>query len=172
MGTKTTALVVESGGAGFEAAEVELDEPRADEALIRVVAAGVCHTDLGVASGAAPFPLPGVLGHEGAGIVERVGANVHHVRRGDHVLLSFSSCGECAKCRAGHSSYCDSWLPLNLIGGRRTDGTPTITRSGTPIGGHFFGQSSFARHAIVDARSIVGVPPISRWRASLRSAVA
>ncbi|MER5183518.1 NAD(P)-dependent alcohol dehydrogenase [Streptomyces sp. NPDC002896] len=158
MTTTTAAAVVESPGAGFSLSEVELAEPRADEVLVRMVAAGVCHTDLGVAGGALPFPLPGVLGHEGAGVVEAVGSAVSRVKPGDHVLLSFTSCGRCANCRDGHPAYCDAWLPLNLLGGARADGSATVTRGGEAIGGHFFGQSSFARHALVDERSLVKVP--------------
>jgi aryl-alcohol dehydrogenase len=156
---KTKALLVESGGAPFTVGEVELDEPRPNEALVRVVAAGLCHTDLGVASGGLPFPLPGVLGHEGAGVVEKVGDAVSSVRPGDHVLLSFTSCGTCANCRDGHPAYCATWLPLNLIGGTRADGSHPITRNGAPVGGHFFGQSSFSRLAVVDERSMVKVDP-------------
>ena len=157
--TTTTAAVVETGGAEFTLSEVELTDPQPDEIRVRLVAAGLCHTDLGVASGALPFPLPGVLGHEGAGIVEAVGTNVSTVDVGDHVLLSFSSCGSCGNCRDGHPAYCATWLPLNLIGGARADGTSPVSRGGEAIGGHFFGQSSFAHHAIVDARSAVKVDP-------------
>jgi aryl-alcohol dehydrogenase len=157
MTITTQAAVVETGGAPFTLADVELDEPRADEVLVRMTAAGLCHTDLGVASGGLPFPLPGVLGHEGAGVVERVGSAVTSVVPGDHVLLSFTSCGSCGNCRGGHPAYCATWLPDNLIGGARRDGSSTISRSGEPIGSHFFGQSSFARHAVADERSVVKV---------------
>ena len=157
MTITTQAAVVETGGAPFTLVDVELDEPRADEVLVRMTAAGLCHTDLGVASGGLPFPLPGVLGHEGAGIVERVGSAVTTVAPGDHVLLSFTSCGSCRNCRGGHPAYCATWLPDNLIGGARRDGSSTISRSGEPIGSHFFGQSSFARHAVADERSVVKV---------------
>ncbi|MEV4233689.1 MULTISPECIES: NAD(P)-dependent alcohol dehydrogenase [unclassified Nocardia] len=159
MTTTTRAAVVESGGAPFTLTPIELDEPRPHEAIVRMVAAGVCHTDLGVASGGLPFPLPGVLGHEGAGIVERVGSDVTGVVPGDHVLLSFTSCGACANCRDGHPAYCATWLPLNLIGGARADDSHTITRNDTPLGGHFFGQSSFSRLALVDERSMIVVDP-------------
>jgi aryl-alcohol dehydrogenase len=158
MTTTTAAAVVESAGAGFSLTEVDLADPRPDEVLVRMVAAGLCHTDLGVAGGGLPFPLPGVLGHEGAGVVEAVGSAVTRVRPGDQVLLSFTSCGNCANCRDGHPAYCATWLPLNLLGGARADGSPTIGRGGEAIGGHFFGQSCFARHALVDERSLVKVP--------------
>lgn len=157
--TATTAAVVESGGAAFTLSPVELGAPRFGEVRVRLVAAGLCHTDLGAASGGLPFPLPGVLGHEGAGVVEAVGPGVTRVSEGDHVLLSFTSCGTCGNCRAGHPAYCATWLPLNLIGGTRSDGSSPITRDGTALGGHFFGQSSFAYHAIADERSLIKVDP-------------
>lgn len=159
MSATTQAAVVESAGAPFTIGDVELDVIRPDEVLVRMVAAGLCHTDLGVASGGLPFPLPGVLGHEGAGVVEEVGSAVRSLAPGDQVLLSFSSCGACAQCRDGHPAYCDVWLPANLIGGARMDGTSPVRRDGEPIGGHFFGQSSFSRLAVVDERSAVRVGP-------------
>ncbi|MET9788615.1 NAD(P)-dependent alcohol dehydrogenase [Streptomyces canus] len=157
MPTTTRAAVVESGGAPFTLSDIELDEPGPHEALVRMVATGLCHTDLGVASGGLPFPLPGVLGHEGAGVVEAVGPAVTGVAPGDHVVLSFTSCGDCRNCDGGHPAYCATWLPLNLLGGRRADGSSTISRDGEPLGGHFFGQSSFAERALVDERSLVKV---------------
>ncbi|MGI5380180.1 NAD(P)-dependent alcohol dehydrogenase [Streptomyces sp. CA-251387] len=159
MSIPTRAAVVESGGAPFTLSDVELDEPGPHEAVVRMVATGLCHTDLGVASGGLPFPLPGVLGHEGAGVVEAVGPSVTCVAPGDHVVLSFTSCGDCRNCRGGHPAYCATWLPLNLIGGRRADGTSTLSRDGEALGGHFFGQSSFAERALVDERSLVKVDP-------------
>jgi aryl-alcohol dehydrogenase len=155
----TRAAVVEGPGAAFAVQDVVLDEPRADEVLVRVVAAGLCHTDLGVQAGGIPFKLPGILGHEGAGIVERVGSAVTRVAPGDKVLLSFTSCGRCAACRGGHPAYCVTWLPSNLISGVRDDGTATVTRDGSAIGGHFFGQSSFAQYSLADERSVVKVDP-------------
>ncbi|KND40185.1 NAD(P)-dependent alcohol dehydrogenase [Streptomyces acidiscabies] len=159
MPRTTRAAVVETGGAPFTFTDVTLDDPGPYEAVVRMVAAGLCHTDLGVASGGLPFPLPGVLGHEGAGVVEAVGSAVTSVRPGDHVVLSFTSCGACRNCNGGHPAYCADWLPLNLLGGRRADGTATITRDGEDLGGHFFGQSSFAERALVDERSLVKVDP-------------
>ncbi|MGY6026726.1 NAD(P)-dependent alcohol dehydrogenase [Streptomyces spinosirectus] len=157
MSRITRAAVVESGGAPFTLADVELDAPGPHEAVVRMVAAGLCHTDLTVAGGGLPFPLPGVLGHEGAGVVEAVGPAVTGVAPGDHVVLSFTSCGACRNCRGGHPAYCATWLPLNLLGGRRADGTGTVHRDGAPLGGHFFGQSSFAERALADERSLVKV---------------
>ena len=153
----TSAAVVEAPGAPFTVRDIILDDTRPGEVLVRMIATGLCHTDLGVQAGGIPFPLPGVLGHEGAGVVEEVGAGVTDVTPGDHVVLSFTSCGQCAGCRGGHPAYCLSWVPRNLISGTRDDGSPTAMMNGTPIGGHFFGQSSFAAHALVDERSVVVV---------------
>lgn len=153
----TQAAVVEGPGAPFSVQDVVLDEPRPYEVLVRMVAAGLCHTDLGVQAGGIPFKLPGVLGHEGAGIVEQAGSGVTRAAVGDKVLLSFTSCGACHGCRNGHPAYCETWLPRNLISGSRDDGTATVHRDGTALGGRFFGQSSFAAHALADERSIVKV---------------
>jgi len=158
MTTKTTAAVVHEAGAPFVLETVELDEPRPDEALVRMVATGLCHTDLSAQAGALPFPLPGVLGHEGAGVVEQTGADVRSVAPGDHVLASFSSCGVCPQCRSGRPAYCAHFHSLNLFGGARRDGSHTIHQGDEPLHGHFFGQSSLARHALMDERSLVKVP--------------
>jgi aryl-alcohol dehydrogenase len=155
----TRAAVVESPGAPFAVQEVTLDDLRAGEVLVRMVAAGLCHTDLGVQHGGIPYALPGILGHEGAGVVVEVGPGVTRVAPGDRVLLSYTSCGRCPNCRAGHPAYCVTWVPDNLISGVRPDGSHTVSRDGTGIGGRFFGQSSFAEHAIADERSVVKVDP-------------
>ncbi|MFJ8026803.1 NAD(P)-dependent alcohol dehydrogenase [Streptomyces sp. NPDC096311] len=157
MSTVTTAAVVEEPGAPFTLTEVVLDEPRVDEVLVRMVATGLCHSDLGAQAGKIPFRLPGILGHEGAGIVERIGSAVTKVEPGDKVLLSFTSCGHCTGCRNGHPALCDTWVPSNVVNGARTDGSSTVQRDGTPIGGHFFGQSSFSGMALADERSVVKV---------------
>jgi aryl-alcohol dehydrogenase len=153
------AAVLEAANTPFVLRDIELDEPRTNEVVVRMVAAGLCHTDLSVRAGALPFPLPGVLGHEGAGVVEHVGAAVTRVRPGDQVILTFTSCGRCRGCRGGHPAYCATWLPDNLIGGSRADGSRTLHRAGQDLGGHFFGQSSFSSHALVDERSVVAVGP-------------
>ena len=158
MLTTTTAAVLEGPGRPFTLEEVELDDLRADEVLVRMVAAGLCHTDLGVQAGHIPVPLPGVIGHEGAGVVEAVGPAVTRVAPGDSVALSFTSCGRCRWCRGGHPAYCATWLPANIFNnGTRPDGTPTIRRDGTALGGRFFGQSSLSARAVVDERSVVKV---------------
>ncbi len=135
---------------------VELQDPQAGELLVRVVAAGVCHTDLSVHGGTGPKPI--VLGHEGAGIVEDVGPGVTGFAPGDHVIMSAAShCGMCASCLRGAYPYCVEGLARNF-GGLRADGTSGLSQDGTLIHGHFFGQSSFARHALAQASSAVKVP--------------
>jgi aryl-alcohol dehydrogenase len=152
------AAVVEAAGAPFTVEQVELDGPRDDEVLVRMAATGVCHTDLAVRATGTLFPLPGVLGHEGAGVVVEVGSAVHRVAPGDKVLASFSSCGVCEGCAAGLPAYCRSWLARNILAGTRQDGTSPVLRARAPIGGHYFGQSSFADFAIMDERCVVPVP--------------
>lgn len=159
---RTTTAAISSGeGATFALGEVVLDQLRPDEVLVRMVATGMCHTDLSAASGAIPFPLPGVLGHEGVGRVVEVGAAVTRTSPGDAVLLTFTSCGRCRRCRGGHPALCAEHLRANLLGGCRLDGSPTLHRDGHPISGHFFGQSSFAREAVADERSVVVVAAAS-----------
>ena len=155
--TRTTAAIVNAAGAPFVLEDVDLDEPRPHEALVRLVATGMCHTDLSARAGHLPFPLPGVLGHEGAGIVEQVGAEVTEVAVGDHVLASFSSCSDCPDCLAGRPAYCRDFHARNLFGGSRPDGSATILSTGGPVHGHFFGQSTFARHALIHERGLVKV---------------
>ncbi|MFT4229461.1 MAG: NAD(P)-dependent alcohol dehydrogenase [Microbacterium sp.] len=156
---QTTAAIATGEPGGFRIATVELDDLRDDEVLVDVVAVGMCHTDLSAASGVIPFPLPGVLGHEGAGRVRATGRAVTRVRPGDAVLMTFTSCGRCRQCRGGHPAHCDHHLTWNLLGGARADGTHTMADAGgRPLHAHFFGQSSFARHAIVDERSLVALP--------------
>jgi aryl-alcohol dehydrogenase len=163
---KTVAAVVDTAGAPFELREVELDGPRAGEVLVRMAASAICHTDLTVRVGAVPFPFPGVLGHEGAGVVEAVGEGIAHVRAGDPVVLSFASCGACPTCVTGHPAMCKRSYPLRW-GGARLDGSTTMTMPApagdgaapVPVHGNFFGQSSFARHAVVAGRAVVPAPP-------------
>lgn len=149
------AAVVREHGT-FQIEPVELDTPRSREVLVRIVAAGMCHTDLGVLDGHLPWPLPAILGHEGAGIVEAVGDAVKKVAVGDRVILSFASCGACPRCAQGDVAYCDAFVPLNFYG-RRLDGSATHEIDGAPASAPFFYQSSFATHAIASERNVVRV---------------
>ncbi len=153
--TAGRAAVLEAGE--LLVSDVEFADPGPGEVLVRLVASGLCHTDLGVIAGGIPFPSPGIIGHEGAGVVERVGEGVTGLADGDKVLLSFTSCGSCAVCESGHPAYCETWLPRNLLGMLRPEGSGDVTRGGTAVASHFFGQSSFAQYAIADERSAVKV---------------
>jgi aryl-alcohol dehydrogenase len=150
-----TAAVTESKCAPFVLQEVEIGEPRADEVLVKVSAAGICHTDLICRDQWYPVPFPTVFGHEGAGVVERVGSGVTEVAPGDRVAMSFHSCGCCRSCRGGLPAYCHAFFEHNFASTRPADGSSALSRDGELVHGHFFGQSSFATHAIANARNVV-----------------
>ena len=152
-----TAAVVRAKGEPFTIEQLELDEPRDDEVLVRVAAVGVCHTDLFIRDQNYPTPLPAVLGHEGAGVVERVGRNVRKVGPGDHVAMSFLSCGACPSCNRALLGYCHRFWDCNFACAR-LDGSTTLSRDGEVVHGSFFGQSSFATHALASERNVVKVP--------------
>jgi len=135
---------------------LEIEEPRDGEVLVRMVASGICHTDINVhARDRTPKPI--VLGHEGAGIVERVGKGVTRLAPGDPVVLSVNFCGTCPSCQRGAHSYCYEVLPRNF-GGSRPDGSTPLAQAGKPIHARFFGQSSFATYSLADESSAVKVP--------------
>jgi aryl-alcohol dehydrogenase len=121
-----------------------------------MVASGICHTDLAVRDGKLPVSLPGVLGHEGAGIVEAVGSAVTAASPGDRVVMSFNSCGTCPSCSQQAPTYCYQFFPFNWKGSR-PDGSTTVTKDDEPVNASFFGQSSFATHAIANERNVVKV---------------
>ncbi|MFD5571148.1 NAD(P)-dependent alcohol dehydrogenase [Streptomyces cadmiisoli] len=154
---KVTAAVATGRGNPLAIKELDLQEPGPGEVQVRMVATGICHTDAVVRDEWYPTPMPAVLGHEGAGVVEKVGAGVTAVQPGDHVLLSFSTCGICNSCVSGHPAYCTQFLALNFTG-RRPDGTAAFSDNGEPVGSHFFGQSSFASVSNVAERSVIKVP--------------
>ena len=135
---------------------VQLAEPREDEVLVRLVASGICHTDLKVCLDGIRVPRPVVLGHEGSGIVEKAGARIKKIAPGDHVVMTFDWCGTCPSCLEGAVTYCYAAHPRNF-GGTRTDGSSPLSRKGETIYGNFFGQSSFANFAICHERNAVKV---------------
>lgn len=138
--------------------ELELDDLRATEVRVRMVASGVCHTDAAVRDQIIPTPLPAVLGHEGAGVVQAVGSEITSVSIGDHVVLGANSCGSCAQCLGGHLAYCEHLFDRNFAA-RRADGSTPFALDGRPVGGQFFGQSSFSSYANVAERSLIRVDP-------------
>ncbi len=151
---KAKAAIFPDANGGISIDEVELESPRADELLVKITACGICHTDLSM-MGPAPFiPLPVVLGHEGVGIVEKVGAEVTDFSPGDKVLLSIDHCGTCSACDIGSPAYCEEMMVRHFSAGR-PDGSSPITYKGERMGGSFFAQSSFASHSIAPARAAV-----------------
>ena len=150
------AVIFETSGK-FSLQQLEIDPPREKELLVRIVGSGVCHTDLAARDQHIPVPLPGVFGHEGAGVVEHVGTRVTKVQPGDHVTLSWGCCGVCPSCRSGNDPYCENFLKINF-GGCRPDGSTTLRQGDRPIHGNFFGQSAFATYALVDEGNVVKVP--------------
>jgi aryl-alcohol dehydrogenase len=152
---KIRAAVTRDGTPHPAVETVELEEPRDGEILVRIVASGICHTDVKVHQ--RPGPKPIVLGHEGAGVVEKVGAGVTRLAEGDHVVLSVNFCGQCPSCRRNEHSYCYEVLPRNF-GGLRPDGTSPLSKDGTLVHARFFGQSSFSTYSLADERAAIKVP--------------
>jgi aryl-alcohol dehydrogenase len=150
------AVIFETGGE-FKLEQLELSDPRDDEVLVRIVGAGICGTDLGAVHGHLPIPAPpSVFGHEGAGIVEKVGARVTKVKPGDHVVLAWDYCGACTACKLGKELYCLNFF-LHNFHGARPDDTPTLHKGDQVVHGVFLGQSSFANFALANERSVVKV---------------
>lgn len=150
------AIVREPRGA-FSIENVHIGDVRADEVLVRVVATGLCHTDVVVRNGMMPTPLPAILGHEGAGIVVSVGTDVTYVTPGDHVVMSYLSCGTCRECCAGRPSSCVNIVPLCFGGCRPDKSHAVIGPCEEVVSDRFFGQSSFAHYAIANERNVIKV---------------
>ena len=157
MSLTTLAAVAVSPDKPFEFRELELAPPRANEVRVKIKATGICHTDVAVKEQHFALPLPMVLGHEGAGVVEEVGDAVTHVGVGDHVVLYGDSCGHCPSCSKGIMSYCDEFAERNLSG-ERVDGSTSLFDNGEPVRGRFVAQSSFATQSIAAARGVAKIP--------------
>ncbi len=153
---KIKAAVVREKAGPFLIEDIELDDPRDNEVLVRITASGLCHTDLVARDQYMPIPLPGVFGHEGAGVVEKVGSRVTKVVPGDHIVSTYLSCGTCRSCLRGLPANCLNFFPCNFSGSR-LDGSQTMKKNGEVIFGSFFGQSSFASHALIAERNLVKV---------------
>ena len=155
---KVKALVARGPESPFEYEELEMDDPQADEILVKIAGVGLCHTDLVIKS-AVPevYPFPAVLGHEGSGIVEKVGSGVTKVAPGDRVAITFRSCGECDRCGTGDAAYCRTFPMINFTG-MRADGSKAYKNGDEEVAGNFFGQSSFGTHALTYERNVVKVP--------------
>lgn len=153
-----TAALVRQVGGPFVIEPLDVAAPRDHEIRVRLVGVGMCHTDL-VARDGFPVPLPIVLGHEGAGVVESVGAAVKSLKAGDHVVLSFNSCADCPTCAAAKPAYCYNFLAHNFSGVRPADGSTALSQNGQQVAGNFFGQSSFSSYAVAHERNAVKVDP-------------
>ena len=152
---KIRAAVLRKRGGPLKIENLDMEGPRTDEILVRLVASGICHTDIGFIDDWDGAAEPVILGHEGAGIVEAVGRGVKGVAPGDHVVMSYQSCGRCSPCRHGRPADCERFYEANF-GFARLDGTNALWHSG--VRGHFFGQSSFATYSLATKRNIVIVP--------------
>ena len=144
---KITAAIVPEKFAPFVIDTVELAEPRPDEVLVRVIASGMCHTDLHGRDGYFAIPYPAVFGHEGGGIVEAVGSAVTRLAPGDHVVMAFPFCGHCPNCQAHMPAHCFDSRKLKSSG-TRADGSTLMSKDGKPVYSAFFQQSSFGSFAI------------------------
>jgi len=153
---KMQAAVLWEPGRPVEILEVDLAPPKEGEVLVKIAACGVCHSDLHVVDGHLPEPLPLVLGHEAAGVVEAVGSGVEGLARGDHVVLALvPSCGECAECLRGRPNFCELGARM-AAAGTLADGTSRLSMNGTPLH-HFNSISSFAGHAVVPESTAVKI---------------
>lgn len=155
---KITAAVMREAGAPLNIEnDVELAAIKDDEVLVKISAVGLCHSDIAAQHQHLPIEPPAVLGHEGAGIVEQVGASVTKVKPGDKVVLTFPYCGECTNCKRGNVSYCERNVEL-FYGSHRADGSCTHCKGDEEISGRFFAQSSFASYAIANECNTVKMP--------------
>jgi len=152
-----TAAVLREAGAPMSVEVVELDDPRPTEIVVAIAGSGICHTDLTFRDGAWPYPMPAVLGHEGAGTIVAVGSAVQSVRVGDPVVLSFGFCGRCPACLSGVPANCPEAALINMRG-TREDGTVTLSQNGNAVHGLFNAQSSFATHVLTEERFATKIP--------------
>ncbi|MGW0590052.1 NAD(P)-dependent alcohol dehydrogenase [Streptosporangium sp. NPDC002607] len=152
------AAVLRAPDAPFQIEDIDLGELRSDEILVRIVSSGMCHTDLILRDPShKKDSRPMIAGHEGAGVVERVGSAVTRTRPGDHVLLSFDSCGWCSLCRTGNPAYCVQFEARNVTGTRVDGTTSAVDAGGAEVVNRWFAQSSFAEYAIATERNAVVV---------------
>src|ERR1700758_4610577 len=152
-----TAAVLRDRTGRYEIEDVTLADPGPGQIVVRIVGVGHCHTDLLARGAHSTLALPLVAGHEGSGVVETVGANTDGIAVGDHVVLSYDSCRRCANCLSGHPAYCDSFVRRNFGDARARVPAVMHDKHGLPVFARWFGQSSFATHALVAARNVTKV---------------
>jgi NDMA-dependent alcohol dehydrogenase len=152
---KTQAAILWEIGAPWSVEEIELDPPGPGEVLVKLAASGLCHSDEHLVTGDLPFALPMVGGHEGGGVVERVGEGVSWLAPGDHVVFGFiPSCGRCPSCSTGHQSLCDLGAALGL--GRQLDGTSRHHAQGQDLGLMCM-LGTFSHHTVVNEASCIKI---------------
>lgn len=155
---KITAAVVNGVNEDYQLEDLTLGELYPDEVIVKIVATGICHSDEALRIGDVEYPMPAVLGHEGAGIIEKIGSAVKDFNVGDQVVMAYNYCGTCPSCRTGHPSSCKQWAPLNFSGAR-PDGSHTFFKEdGTPVS-NFFTQSSFATYTITNVNNLIIIEP-------------
>ncbi|MFS0575486.1 NAD(P)-dependent alcohol dehydrogenase [Sporosarcina sp. 179-K 3D1 HS] len=155
---KIIAAVVNGVNEEYVLEELTLGELYSDEVIVKMVATGICQSDEALRVGAEAYPMPAVLGHEGAGIIEKVGSAVKDFAVGDQVVMAYNYCGTCPSCRTGHPAVCTEWAALNFSG-NRSDGSYTFYKAdGTPVS-NFFTQSSFATYTITNSKNLIKVDP-------------
>lgn len=145
------------GDGVFEIEQVELGEMGPTEVLLEIKAVGICHTDIAASKGIYPFEMPAILGHEGAGIVMEAGEESHGFQPGDHVIVSYASCGECPRCKEQKPYICKDFYRLN-VKGLDSSGSKKIKKSDGTMVSNFFGQSSFSEYIIADVKNLIKVP--------------
>jgi len=150
------AAVLRDRSGPFTLEKLEVGEPGPGEVLVEVAGVGFCHTDVLPRTQGFMARPPIVVGHEGAGVVTAVGAGVD-LPVGAHVVMSFDSCGRCVNCADGHPAYCSTFFPRNLTGRAAKGPGPVVDADGAPVAARWFGQSSFASHALATARNVVVV---------------
>ena len=152
---RTRTAILYAPGEAIRVEEIELDPPKEHEVQVRLVAAGICHSDYHIVSGELPSYLPLALGHEGAGIVEEVGANVTNCKPGDHVVLTFiPSCGHCRYCTSGHTNLCN--MGANILMGSQLDGTFRMHSESADVG-QMCVISTFSERTVVPDASVVKI---------------
>ena len=150
------AALIEKPGEDFHMETLELAGPGENEALVKITACGVCHTDDVARNQIIPVPLPAVFGHEGCGVIEALGPGMEDFRPGDRVVFSFGYCGVCENCRSGHPYACLHNRRLNFSG-EHFDGSHRLRRNGKPVSA-FFGQGAFATYAVVHRNNLIPAP--------------
>ena len=153
-----TAAVTECKGADFKLQPLKIRQPQHDEVLVKIVATGMCHTDLIVRDQYYPVPLPAVLGHEGSGVIQAIGPDVKDLKVGDHVVLTYGYCGKCTQCNTGNPAYCSEFFGRNFGGADLEGHTALCNHQHDAVHDHFLAQSSFASLALSRENNAIKVP--------------